>query len=79
MDKETIKRAILLFTHWSRKETISKGNILPTQRLNKWRPKGNIALITSKKDLLKLTECFTECANFIILFSNENVLRVKRN
>ena len=67
-----------LFAAWSAKKFITKEDILPGQRLNMWRPKDGIAIITDAKDLEKSTEGLaTAEVAFTVLFEFENVVRFK--
>ena len=52
-------------------------DVTPHQKLNKWRPKNNIALITPKDELELLTKDLIVCKKFHVLFTNENILRLK--
>ena len=78
IDNEIIRDAIMLFTAWKDRPYIDRTKVLKTQKLSKWRPKNdNIAIISSKRDLQKLTEGLSATKNFIVLFNFENVLRLK--
>ena len=39
IDEEVTRDATVLFTAWSQKKEVTTRDILPTQRLNVWRPK----------------------------------------
>ena len=77
IDERIIQNAILVFTAWSKKQTVNSRDILRGQRLNCWRPTGNIALITEKKQLEELAEALQEKENFKILFTTMNILRMQ--
>ena len=76
--KQIKHNAMKLFSHWYKKRYISMKNLLPGQKLNKWRPKDGIAIITCSEKLFKLTCDLSESVlDHEILFEFENVLRVK--
>lgn len=79
MNAEIKKKAIYIFKCWK------SSRILATegQKVHRWRPKHNIALITTTDDLLELFQLLEkkdeDISNFTveILFENESVLRVQ--
>ena len=78
IDNEIIRDAIKLFTGWKDMQYIDRTKVLNSQKLSKWRPKNdNIAIVSSKEDLKKLTKGLSATNNFIVLFNFENVLRIK--
>ena len=81
IDEAITRDAIVLFTVWANKKIINTGDILPSQRITKWRPTKNIAIITTKVDLRKilvnLNTSVPMC--FSVLFQDRNVLRLKLN
>ena len=79
IDEEVNRDAIILFTHWANKKFLTERDILLSQRLTVWRPKRNVALISSRMDLSELIKKLPKITvkSFTVLFRHENVLRLK--
>ena len=77
LDDVLIHKAILLFTQWNDKTTLSRKDILATQRLNTWRPDRSVSLITTRFDLDRLVDGLEAKSAAKITFKFKNVLRVQ--
>ena len=73
------EKALKIFNSW-KNNGVQK---LPEQRIAKWRPKKNVALVTATEDILKLYKQLENQmvmnlpGNVTFLFENETVLRLR--
>ena len=81
---EISRDASIVFAHWPTSNTIDKSMLGPSQKVTKWRPTHNVALITDTKDLSTLAKKISnESARnptikcFHVVFQYENVLRLE--
>ena len=80
IDDEIKSMVISIFRYWRTEEII----IINQQKIKKWRPKRNVALLTNRLDLFELfriiaakTETKSDFSNFSTVFQTPSVLRLK--
>ena len=73
----------VVFAHWPVTELFDNNLLLQSQRISRWRPLRNVALITNKTDLrilaAKMPERYprnTDISSFRVLFQYDNILRL---
>ena len=81
---EISRDASIVFAHWPTSNTVDKSILGPSQRITKWRPTHNVALISDTKDLSSLARRMPnefvknlkiDC--FHVIFQYENILRLE--
>ena len=75
---ELIYEAKTLFASWIGNGRIS--TLYPSQKLSKWRPQGNIALITNRYDFEQMARSAERSQDILFetVFLFDNILRLQR-